>query len=411
MPWNQPGSGGNKDPWGGGGGGRQSPPDLDDIVKNVQKNLSGLLGGKRGGGGGGDKSTSGGSGAPNKIGIFIAVLAAIALWTWQSVYQVEQGYIGIELRFGQYTETTQAGLQWAWWPIEEVIKVNTQKVNTVEVGYRTSGANRQSSAVPREALMLTADENIVDLELAIQYNIKNPTDLVFNVAEYPWDTEAVVRGATESALREIVGSSEMDFVLTDGRAEVARATKALLQIVLDRYQTGINILAVEMQDAQPPKEVKPAFDDAVKAREDQVRLINEAEAYANDIIPRARGRAASIVQQAEGYKAAVIARANGEASRFSQILGEYRNAPDITRDRLYLESIEEVLSNSSKLMIDQQGGNNVIYLPLDQLIRQRRAEQTTSASDRGVDLGDSQIAGTGSQSDSRSRSGLRERGN
>lgn len=409
MPWNQPGSGGNKDPWGGGGG-RQSPPDLDDIVKNVQKNLSGLFGGKRGGGGGESRS-SGGGGATNKIGLFIAVLAAIGFWAWQSIYTVQQGVVGIEMRFGEYSETTQAGLQWAWWPIEEVIMVNIQKVNTVEVGYRTSGSNRQSSSVPREALMLTADENIVDLELAIQYNIKNPTDLVFKVAEYPFNTETVVRGATESALREIVGSSEMDFVLTDGRPEVAQATKTLLQVVLDRYQTGINILAVEMQDAQPPREVKPAFDDAVKAREDQVRLINEAEAYANDIIPRARGRAARIVQEAEAYKAAVIARSEGEASRFSQILGEYQNAPEITRDRLYLESIEEVLGNSSKLMIDQKGGNNVIYLPLDQLMRQRRMETSASTSDSTMDFGDGQIAGTGSQSNNRSRSGQRERGN
>lgn len=409
MPWNEPGSGGNKDPWGGGGG-RQGPPDLDDIVKNVQKNITGLFGGKSGGGGGRQRASGGGT--PNKVGIFIGALAALGFWTWQSIYIVEQGIIGIELRFGEYSETTQAGLQWAWWPIEEAILVNTQKVNTVEVGYRTSGTNRQSSSVPREALMLTADENIVDLELAIQYNVKNPTDLVFNVAEYPWNTEAVVRGATESALREIVGSSDMDFVLTDGRPEVAQATKSLLQVVLDRYETGINILAVEMQDAQPPREVKPAFDDAVKAREDEVRLINEAEAYANDILPRARGRAARIVQEAEAYKASVIARSEGEASRFSQILTEYQSAPEITRDRLYLESIEQVLGNSSKLMIDQQGGNNVIYLPLDQLLRQRRGEIPASSSSVNVDFGEGQIAGTGGQSSSsRSRSGLRERGN
>jgi membrane protease subunit HflK len=404
MPWNQPGSGGNKDPWGGGGG-RQSPPDLDDIVKNVQKSLGGLLGGKRGGGGG-DKSSFGGSGVPNKVGLLIGVLAVIGFWAWQSVYTVQQGVVGVELRFGAYSQTTQAGLQWAWWPIEEVIMVNVQKVNTVEVGYRTTGNNRQSSTVPREALMLTADENIVDLELAVQYNVKEPTDLIFNVAE---NSETIIRGATESALREVVGTSKMDFVLTDGRPEVARATKALLQLILDRYQTGINILAVEMQDAQPPKEVKPAFDDAVKAREDQVRLINEAEAYANDIIPRARGRAARLLPQAAAYQASVIARAIGEASRFTQVLAEYQNAPDITRERLYLESIEEVLTNSSKLMIDQQGGNNVIYLPLDQLMRQRRLDSTTSSSNGGVDFSDD-IAGTSGQ-DSRNRSGLRDRGN
>ena len=403
MPWNQPGSGGNKDPWGGGGG-RQSPPDLDDIVKNVQKRLGGLVGGRGGGGGKG----GGGSGASNKFGLFIGVLAAIAFWAWQSIYIVEQGIVGIELRFGQYSETTQAGLQWAWWPIEEVILVNTQKVNTVEVGYRTSGRNRQSSTVPREALMLTADENIVDLELAVQYNVKGPTDLVFNVAEYPHNAEAVVRGATESALREVVGASDMDFVLTDGRPEVAQRTRVLLQTILDRYKTGINIIAVEMQDAQPPKEVKAAFDDAVKAREDQIRLINEAEAYANDIIPRARGRAARIIQEAEAYKASVIARAEGEASRFSQILTEYQVAPDITRDRLYLESLEQVLTNSSKLMLDQTGGNNVIYLPLDQLIRQRRLGPSNSATSESDNFSNSEIAG--SSQGARERFNLRDRG-
>lgn len=404
MPWNQPGSGGNKDPWG--GGGRQGPPDLDDIVRNVQKRLGGLFGGRGGGSGG---SSGGGSGASNKFGLVVGAVAVVAFWAWQSIYIVEQGIVGVELRFGQYSETTQAGLQWAWWPIEEVVLVNTQKVNTVEVGYRTSGRNRASTSVPREALMLTADENIVDIELAVQYNIKGPTDLVFNVAEYPFDTEAVVRGATESALREVVGSNVMDFVLTDGRPEVAQNTRALLQLILDRYDTGINILAVEMQDAQPPNEVKAAFDDAVKAREDQVRLTNEAEAYANDVIPRARGRAARVVQEAEAYKAAVIARAEGEASRFSQILTEYQAAPDITRDRLYLESMEEVLTRSSKLMLDQKGGNNVIYLPLDQLLRQRRTtEPTTSSRSQSDNFGTSEIAGS---DQSRSRFGLRERGN
>ena len=301
---------------------------------------------------------------------------------WQSIYIVEQGIVGIELRFGEYSETTQAGLQWAWWPIEEVILVNTQKVNTVEVGYRTSARDRVASSMPREALMLTADENIVDIKLAVQYNIKDPTNLVFHVAEYPLNTEAVVRGATESALREVVGSNRLDFVLTDGRPEVAQATKTLLQLVLDRYETGINIIGVEMQDAQPPKEVKAAFDDAVKAREDQVRLINEAEAYSNDIIPRARGRAARIMQEAEAYKAAVIARAEGEGSRFSQVLAEYQKAPDITRDRLYLEAMEQVLTNSSKLMLDQKSGNNVIYLPLDELLRQRRLGSEGSSAEQ-----------------------------
>ena len=216
--------------------------------------------------------------------------------------------------------------------------------------------------------MLTADENIIDIQFAVQYDIKDPKNLLFNVSD---PLHLVVRQATESAVREIVGGSTMDFVITEGRAEIARGTKVLLQEILDRYNTGVNVRAVEMQNAQPPAEVKAAFDDAVKAREDEERLKNEAEAYFNDVIPRARGQASRITQEAEGYRASVIARSEGEASRFEQIYDEYRKAPAITRDRLYLESLEEVLSNSSKLLIDQQGGNNIIYLPLDQIIRQR----------------------------------------
>ncbi len=405
MPWNQPGSGG-RDPWGQKGG-NQGPPDLDEIVKNVQKRLGGLFGGGRGGGGG---TRGSGSQFPARVAAPIIILVAMVAWALQCAYQVEQGYAGIELRFGKYSETTGAGLRWHWWPIEEVILVNEQKVNTVEVGYRAAGRTRQTQTVPREALMLTADENIVDLQLAVQYDIKNATDLVFNVADDP-DTETVVRGATESALREVVGSNTMDFVLTEGRPEVVQKTRALLQTVLDRYNTGINVIAVEMQDAQPPKEVKPAFDDAVKAREDQVRLTNEAEAYANDVIPRARGRAARAIQEAEAYKAAVIARAEGDASRFTQVLIEYRKAPEVTRERLYLDSMEQVFTNSSKLLIDQRDGNNVIYLPLDQLLRQRRTADVTipATGESGGDGNTEDIGEARSTRDGRSRIGLRER--
>ena len=402
MPWNQPGSG-DKDPWGRKGG-RSSPPDLDEIVKNVQNRIGGILGGR--GGGGGPR----GSGGPlaGKAAFPVVLLIILALWAYQCAYQVEQGFSGIELRFGKYSQTTAAGLNWAWWPIEKVIQVHVQKVNTVEVGYRTAGRNRQTSSVPREALMLTTDENIVDLELAVQYDIKEPRDLVFFVADEP---EVVVRGATESAVREVVGGNPLDFVLTEGRPEVVQKTRALLQTILDRYQTGINIIAVEMQDAQPPKEVKPAFDDAVKAREDQVRIVNEAEAYANDIIPRARGRAARALQEAEAYKASIVARATGEASRFSQILSEYQKAPDITRERLYLEAMEEVLSSSSKLMIDQSGGNNVIYLPLDQLMRQRRTEASSPLASDTISGGSEEDGGSvlGRGGEGRSRIGIRER--
>lgn len=220
--------------------------------------------------------------------------------------------------------------------------------------------------------MLTADENIIDIQFAVQYDIKDPKDLLFNVSD---PLHLVVRQATESAVREIVGGNTMDFAITEGRAEIAQGTKVLLQDILDRYKTGVNIRAVEMQNAQPPAEVKAAFDDAVKAREDEERLKNEAEAYFNDVIPRARGTAARLLEEAEGYKASTIARAEGEASRFEQIFEEYEKAPEITRDRLYLESLEQVLNNSTKLIIDQTNGNNIIYLPLDQIIQRQQDSQ------------------------------------
>lgn len=401
MSWNQPGPGGN-DPWGQKGG-RGGPPDLDDIVKNVQKTLRGFFGGgKRGGGSGG------GGSLPGKFGAGAIIVVALVVWALTGFYVVEEGTRGVVLRFGEYQTTTLPGLQWhVPWPVETVSRVNVQQVNTVEIGYRTTTGQGQEQSVPREALMLTEDENIVDMKLAVQYDVKNPEDLVFNVADSPPE---VVRGAAESALREVVGTNVMDFVLTEGRAQVVQQTHERLQQFLDRYLTGINVIAVEMQDAQPPREVKPAFDDAVKAREDQVRLVNEAEAYRNDVLPRARGQAAREIQEAEAYKEAIIAQAEGEASRFEQILTEYQQAPTITRQRMYLEKMEQVLSNSSKLMIDQKGGNNVIYLPLDQLLRQRRADSDSAGAPR-TSSPMSDDRSTADARDSRSRLNLREREN
>jgi membrane protease subunit HflK len=220
--------------------------------------------------------------------------------------------------------------------------------------------------VPKEALMLTEDENIVDIEFAVQYQIKNAADYLFNVN----DPEATIVQGTESAIREIVGKNTLDFVITEGRDDVAIRTQGLLQEILDRYKSGIAITTTKMQKAQPPEQVKAAFDDAVKAREDEQRFKNEAQAYANDILPRARGTAARLVQEGEGYKASVIARAGGDAQRFLQISREYAKAPEVTRERLYLEAMEYVLTNTTKVFVDQKGGNNILYLPLDQIIRQ-----------------------------------------
>lgn len=366
MAWNEPGSD-NRDPWGQGNG-QNGPPDLDDLIKDLKKKFSGFLGGggrkSAGGGGGGGMPSLGG-----KAWVLIVLVLGL-LWAASGFYVVEQGEQGVELQFGKYKQVTEAGLRWHLpYPVETVEIVNVQQIRTVEVGYRSNTRSNQFATVPQEALMLTKDENIIDIQFAVQYDIKDPRFLLFNVSE---NLDQVVRQATESSVREVVGRNTMDFAITGGRAEIAQETRLLLQNILDRYQTGINVKAVEMQNAQPPSEVKGAFDDAVKAREDEVKFRNEAEAYANDIIPRARGSASRVLQEAQAYQASVVAKAQGEASRFTQVLSEYHKAPGVTRDRLYIDAMEQVLSRSTKIMIDQSaGGNNVMYLPLDQLIRQR----------------------------------------
>ena len=397
MPWNQSGSG-DKDPWGQGNGQNQ-PPDLDEVLKDIQKKFSGIFGGKGGGGG-----KSGGN-LPSFSSKAIAPIAIIVLGLWFATgfYVVEQGQQAVEMRFGAYKTIKEAGLRWHMpYPIESVEVVNIQQIRTVEVGYRTSARSNQATTVGREALMLTADENIIDIHFAVQYDIKDPRQLIFNVAE---SYDLVVRGATESAVREIVGRNSMDFAITGGRAEIAQETKSLLQQILDRYDTGINIKAVEMQNAQPPAEVKAAFDDAVKAREDEERFKNEAQAYQNDIIPRARGAAARLEQEAAAYKATVVAKARGEASRFLQVLDEYTKAPDVTRDRLYLDALEDVYGNSTKLVIDQKsGGNNVMYLPLDQLIRKNSGSMASTNEEFNLDNLGSDMADTGGSESRQERS-------
>ena len=366
MPWNEPGSG-DKDPWNRKDQ-KQGPPDLDELVKNISDRVNTMLGGKKkssgGGGGGGGSSTPT---LPGKFSISLIAFIAFAVWAGSGFYTIQQGEQGVVLRLGKYSSSKEAGLHWRARFIDEVEKVNVQNINTVEVGYRANGRGSGKVKQEREALMLTEDENIIDIEFAVQYDIKDARNLLFNVSE---PASIVVRSATESAVREIVGRNSMDFAITEGRAAIASETKQLVQEILDRFETGINIKAVEAQNAQPPSQVKSAFDDAVKAREDQVRAKNRAEAYSNDILPRARGGAARVVQEAEGYKASVVSRAEGDAQRFNSILEEYAKAPGITRDRLYIEAMEQVLSNSSKLMIDKDASSgSVMYLPLDQLLK------------------------------------------
>lgn len=362
MAWNVPGgSGGDKDPW----GQRRKPgqaPDLDQIVRNIQQRLGGLFGGRRGGAGPGARG----------FGIGLILLVVVGVWLLSGLYIVQQGERGVVLRFGEKHRVSEAGLSWHFpYPIEWVEKVNVEKVSTIEIGYRSNPRTGGRSKVPKEALMLTEDENIIDIEFAVQYRIKDAGNYLFNVR----DPEVTIAAATESAVRESVGKSTLDFALTEGREQLALSARGLLQEILDRYRSGIDIVAVETQRAQPPDEVKPAFDDAVKAREDEQRLKNEAEAYANDVIPRARGAAARLIQEAEGYKASVIARAEGDARRFSQIAIEYAKAPAVTRERLYIETMEQVLSNTSKVFVDQKTGN-LLYLPIDRLMP--RSDGTTA---------------------------------
>jgi modulator of FtsH protease HflK len=395
VAWNEPGKPGDKDPW----GQRRRPdaggPDLDRIVRNLQQRFASLFGGRGGGG-----RTSG-------FGLGLIIAAALFIWLITGFYIVNQGERGVVLRFGKKSEITNAGLHWHLpYPVEKVEKVNVEKVSTVEIGYRSNPRTGVNSKVPKEALMLTQDENILDIEFAVQYKIKDAADYLFNVR----DPETTIVQATESAVREVVGKTTLDFALTEGRDQVARSARELLQQILDKYNTGVQIVTVETQKAQPPDEVKPAFDDAVKAREDEQRLKNEAEAYANDVVPRARGAAARMLQEAEGYKASVIARAEGDTRRFSQIAGEYAKAPAVTRERLYIETMEQVLSNTTKIFVDQKAGNNLIYLPLDKLIPLGEPEPASSTSiGSSSDSSMTPSPAVKSGASSRSRSDLRRR--
>jgi membrane protease subunit HflK len=378
MAWNEPGGSKDKDPWGGRGK-EQGPPDLDEVVRKMKQKLNGVFGGKGGKGSGGDAPTPirGGGGAGS---IGIVILALVGAWLlYDMIHIIQPAERGVVLRFGGYVDTMQPGLNFRLpRPIENVVRVNVAQNRDVLIGYRASGSDRgtKSATVPSEARMLTRDENIVDVRFAIQYNIKSASDYVFNVK----DPDLTLREATESAVREIVGKSDMDFVLKEGRSDIVDRVKVLIQKTLDNYGAGLMIISVNMQDAQPPTEVQHAFDDAVKAREDQQRVINEAEAYSNDVLPKARGAAARQIEEASAYKEQVVAQAEGEAQRFERILTEYKKAPEVTRQRLYIETMEQVLSNSSKVMIDVQGGNNMIYLPLDRMMGSSGASAPAAAS-------------------------------
>lgn len=344
--------------------GNSGPPDLDQLWRNFNKKLNNLFKRKGGTGNGPSGGEGSGGGTPRRYGGSIGLLIGLLLLLWiaSGFYIINEGQRGLVLRFGKYVETTQAGLRWHLpYPVEIVETVNVSQVRTVEIGYR----NNVRSKVLKESLMLTDDENIIDIQFAVQYILKNPEEFLFNNRE----PENAVLQAAETAIREIIGKSKMDFVLYEGREQVAAKATELMQGILDRYKIGIAISKVTMQNAQPPEQVQAAFDDAVKAGQDRERQKNEGQAYANDVIPKAKGNAARLLEESEGYKQRVIVSSEGDASRFKQVLAEYSKAPGVTRDRLYLDMMQQVLSSTSKILVDQKNGNNLLYLPLDKLIQ------------------------------------------
>jgi membrane protease subunit HflK len=336
VAWNEPGGGKDKDPW---GGGDQGPPDLDEAFRKLKQKLSG------GGGGRGELPAF----SANVFGIVLIVL--VALWAFSGLYTVDEAERAVVLRFGRYIETVDQGLHWNPPLIDTVLKENITRVRSAK----------------HRALMLTQDDNIVDVSLSVQYRVADPKAFLLEVR----DPEISLAHATESALRHVIGSTELHQILTEGRAQVASDVRARLQRYVDLYHTGIAVDKVNIEDAQPPDEVQAAFDDVIRAKEDEERLKNEAESYKNGIIPEARGMAQRQIEEANAYKEQVIARAQGEAARFQSLLTQYERAPQVTRQRLYLDTMEAVLGSTSKVLVDTKGGsNNMMYLPLDKMMSQ-----------------------------------------
>lgn len=340
---------------------RQGPPDLDDLFGKLFRRLFGSD--RKGGGGGNNRKRS--------IGASSILLVLLILWLLSGFYIVEASERGVVLRFGKHDRTTMPGPGWHIpYPVESVEVVNVTGNRSVE----------------KRTTMLTQDENIVELKFSVQYRLKNAENYLFNVENPDIEFDRACRfksticGVLDSAIRTVVGQNNMDFILREGRAEMASRTMTLMQEILDDYGTGIEILTVNLEDSQPPNAVQDAFQDATKAREDMERFKNEAQAYANEIVPQARGEAARMLEDAKAYRAQVIANAEGEASRFTQLLTEYRKAPAVTRQRMYLQAVESVLSNSSKVMVDVDKGSNMLFLPLDRILDRRGSARSPEPS-------------------------------
>ncbi len=359
MAWNEPG-GNDNDPWGNRNKNNGGPPDLDEVIKNVKNWFNQLAGGQGGGSGsgGGSGNLPSGNFGPNLSGKAIGAIAGVlaVLWMLTGIYVIQPAQAGVVTQFGAFVRSTSPGPHWHLpWPFQTVEKVEVEEVRSTKLTGQ---------------LILTQDENIVDIDLAVQYNIKNAEDYLFNVRSPDRTLEEVV----ESAVREVIGATTLESVITTGRDEVWNTTAESLQEVLDNYETGIFVTAVNLERAQPPEQVQAAFSDAIKAREDKQRFINEAQAYSNEVLPRARGDAQRALEESEAYKTRVEQAALGESERFKSLLTEYTKAPEVTRERLYLEAMETVMSNTSKVMVDSEaGGNSLMYLPIDQLVNQGRS--------------------------------------
>jgi membrane protease subunit HflK len=354
----------------------EGPPDLDQLWRDFNQRLNRLFGQKNNGG---DAGGPGGyrpdmKGAGITASVVFVVIALI--WLASGAFIVQEGQAGVVTTFGKLSHTTGAGFNWRWpYPFQSHETVNVSQVRTAEIGYRNTVRNKQ----PREALMLTDDENIIDIQFAVQYTLKNPVDWLFNNR----DQDETIRQVAETAIREVVGKSKMDFVLYEGREKVANDVHRLMQQIVDRYALGALVTNVTMQGVQPPEQVQGAFDDAVKAGQDRARAKNEGEAYANDVIPRARGNAFRLMQEAEAYRSMVTENAAGNAARFSQVMTEYQKAPAVTRDRMYLDTMQQIFTSASKVMVDAKSGSNLLYLPLDKLITQTAANDAAIGSKSG----------------------------
>lgn len=356
MSWNEPGgnSPGNRNPWGKRPG--QGPPDLDELLRNFQRKFAGLFGGS----GRGSGSTPAKGGGPGGLGIGVILGVLVLIWLATGLYKVDAAERAVVTRFGKYVAIAQPGLRWHLpWPIETRQVINIASIQSFSDQTR----------------MLTSDENLVDINLAVQYRRADATAYAFNVRE----PEATLREVSESAIREVIGRSPLDAVLESGRQEIAARTKDLIQRTLDSYKTGIEVTSANLQGVSVPDPVAPAQQDAIKAREDKERLSLEAQSYANDILPKARGSAGRLIQDAQAYRAQKIANAEGESQRFLKLLPEYEQAPGVTRQRLYLETLEAVLANSKKVVIDTKGTGNMIYLPIDKLLEQSRGASGVSS--------------------------------